>query len=82
MLWRPEQKKDLVEVGGPMKRVRPRGLVLVAPENRSSDEDSSIIECGRCHKVIYRADEGFDSDAFQQAKKAHYSNSPECEQHK
>ena len=82
MRWRPEEKKDLVEVGGPVKRIAPRGLLLVNSDRRPSDEDPRIIECGRCHKVIYTADKGFDVEAFYEARKQHYSSSPECEERK
>jgi hypothetical protein len=80
MLWRPEEKKELIELGGPMKRMAPRGLLLVNPDKRVSEQDPNLIECGKCHKVIYRADKKFDSDAFQEARKEHYSASPECKE--
>jgi hypothetical protein len=79
MHWRPEERKDLIEVGGPIKRMTPRGLLLVDPDKRPSQRDPSIIECGKCHEIIYRTDKGFDANAFQAARKAHYSTSPDCE---
>jgi hypothetical protein len=82
MSWQPEEKRDLIEVGGPVKRVAPRGLLLVNPDKRASESDPSMIECGKCHKVIYKADKGFDVNAFHQARKGHYSASPECEERK
>jgi hypothetical protein len=72
----------LIELGGPIKRIAPKGLVLAGAEKQTSTQDPSSIECGSCHVVIYRADKGFDAKAFQEAKKNHYSTSPACEKHK
>ena len=80
MNWRPEEKKDLIEVGGPVKRMVPRGMLLVNPDKRLSEQDPNMIECGKCHKVIYRVEKTFDSTAFQEARKLHYSTSPECQE--
>ena len=80
MQWRTEERKDSIELGGPVKRMVPRGMLLMNPDKRPSETDPSIIECGRCHKVIYRTDRGFDTSAFQEARKAHYLTSPECEE--
>ena len=80
MTWRPEEKKDLVEVGGPVKRMTPRGMLLMNPDKRPSEQDPNMIECGKCHEVIYRVDKSFDSAAFQEARKLHYSTSPKCQE--
>ena len=82
MRWRPEAKKDSIELGGPVKRMAPRGLLLVNPDKRESERDPSLIECGKCHKVIYKADKGFNVNDFQEARKEHYLISPECEDRK
>jgi len=63
-----------------MKRIAPRGLLLANPGKQSPIQDSSGIECGKCHAVIYRIDNGFDAQAFQEARKKHYSVSPVCEE--
>jgi hypothetical protein len=78
MVWRPVAKKDLTEVSGPIRRIVPRGLTLTNPEKKRPIHDFSGIECGKCHKVIYKPDIGFDAAAFQKAKKKHYSISPAC----
>jgi hypothetical protein len=73
MIWRPAAKKDLIELSGPIRRIAPRGLMLTNPEKERPIQDSSGIECGKRHKVIYKADKGFDAAAFQEARKKHYS---------
>jgi hypothetical protein len=78
MSWKPEHKKELVEVAGPLRRIRPRGLSSLTPFKQEPRPDAKSIECGNCHAVIYRADKKFDSAAFQAAKERHYSLSPEC----
>ena len=72
-------RKDLIELGGPIKRIAPKGLLLAGAGKQTPIQDPSNIECGSCHMVIYRADKGFDTKAFQEAKKNHYSVSPACE---
>jgi hypothetical protein len=80
--WRPAAKKDLRELGGPIKRIAPRGLTLSAARDQAGTRDSSGIECGTCHMVIYRPDGVFDPEAFREAKGRHYSSSPACEARK
>lgn len=79
MNWKPVAKKDLRELSGPIKRIAPRGLILTNPENEKPIHASGWIECGKCHKVIYKADKWFDTTAFKEARKKHYSVSPACE---
>jgi phage FluMu protein Com len=79
MNWRPVAKKDLRELSAPIKRIAPKGLILTNPEKKRPSQDSGWIECGKCHKVIYKADKGFDEAAFKEARKKHYSLSPTCE---
>ena len=81
-LWKPAQKKDLTDLSGPLKRIAPKGLLLANPGKQSPHLDSSGIECGKCHMVIYRANKGFDANALEEARKAHYSTSPACKGHK
>jgi len=80
MRWKPEATKDLTELAGPTKRIAPRGLLLANPGKQTPTQDSYNIECGKCHMVIYRAENSFDAKAFQDAKKKHYSVSPACEE--
>jgi len=80
MQWSPEEKKDSIELGGPVKRVVPRGLLLVDSDKPVPERDPNMIECGKCHKVIYTITAAFDSNAFQEARKEHYLASPECEE--
>jgi len=82
MNWRPAVKKDLIELSGPIRRIAPRGLMLTNPEKERPIQDSSSIECGECHMVIYRADNGFNAKAFQEARRKHYSFSPTCQDQK
>jgi hypothetical protein len=63
-----------------MKRLAPKVFLLTNPRKRASIEDSDNIECGKCQRVIYRADNGFDARALQEARKKHYSISPGCEE--
>ncbi len=79
MLWKPASKKELTELAGPLKQIAPKGLLLAKPGKQAPIQDSSSIECGKCHVVIYRADKGFDAKAFQEARKMHYSIFPACE---
>jgi hypothetical protein len=65
-----------------MKRIAPKGLLLVNPDKQDPMQDPNSIECGSCHTVIYKADKGFDAKAFEEAKKNHYSASPACEKQK
>jgi hypothetical protein len=76
--WRPAAKKDTIELAGPIKRMAPRGLLLASPNQQAPVQDPKTVECGKCHKVIYTAKNGFDSAAFQAAKADHYSASPSC----
>ena len=69
-----------MELSGPMKRIAPKGLLPTNTRKETSIQDSSIIECGKCGEVIYRADNGVDAKAFQEARKKHYSISPGCEE--
>ena len=78
MIWRPIAKKDLIELSSP-RRIAPRSLTLTNPEKERPVQEYGWIECGKCHKVIYKADKGFDAAAFQEARDRHYSVSPECE---
>jgi hypothetical protein len=78
-LWKPAPKKDLAELSGPLKRVVPKGLLLANPGKQAPTQDSKSIECGKCHALIYTANEKFDLKAFQEAKKIHYAISPACE---
>jgi hypothetical protein len=79
MIWRPVAKKDLRELSGPIRRIAPRGLTLTNSEKEKPIQNSGWIECGKCHKVIYKADKEFDAAAFREARKKHYSLSPTCE---
>ena len=80
MRWRPVPKGDISELAGPTKWMMPRGLLLAKPGKQMPFHDSSAgIECGTCHRVIYRAEGDFDREAFYAARKKHYSVSPECE---
>lgn len=80
MRWKPIPRRDVSEVAGPMKRMRPRGLLLGMPGKQAPFQDSgNIIECGNCHLVIYRSEGAFDREAFYAARKKHYSVSPACE---
>ena len=82
MRWTPAPKKDIAEVAGPIKRIAPRGLLLAKPGKQAPVQDSpNAIECGACHKIIYQAEDVFDVEAFQAAKKRHYEVSPSCENH-
>jgi acetyl-CoA carboxylase beta subunit len=72
-------KKELIELSAPIRRIAPRSLILTNPEKERPIQESSWIECGKCHKVIYKADKEFDAAAFQEARNRHYSISPECE---
>ena len=72
----------MIELGGPIKRIAPKGLLLAGAGKQAPIEDPSGIECGSCHMVIYKADKGFDAKAFEEAKKNHYSAYPACEDHK
>ena len=65
-----------------MKRIAPRGLLLANPAKQTPIQDSGEIECGSCHEVIYKADNGFDVNEFQSAKEKHYSISPACKERK
>jgi hypothetical protein len=69
-----------VELSGPLKQVVPKGLLLANPGKQAPIQDSKSIECGKCHAVIYTADEKFDPKAFQEAKRTHYVISPTCEE--
>lgn len=80
--WRPTPRKDSVQLGGPIKRIAPKGLLLAGAGKQAPALDPSGIECGICHNVIYKADKGFDAKAFQEAKKTHYAASPACENQK
>jgi len=80
VLWKPAAKKDFMELSGPMKRITPKGLLPTNTRKEASIQDFSIIECGKCGEVIYRADNGVDAKAFQEARKKHYSISPGCEE--
>lgn len=80
--WRPEADKESSELGGPMRRIVPRGLLLAAPAKQAPIPESGEIECGSCHGVIYKPDNGFDAREFQEAKEKHYSLSPACKGHK
>jgi hypothetical protein len=62
-----------------MKQVTPKGLLLANPGKQAPVQDPKSIECGKCHVVIYTANERFDPKAFQDAKRIHYSISPTCE---
>jgi len=80
MQWRPTASKDLRELAGPMKRVAPRGLLLANPGKQAPVPDAEVVECGVCHKVIYRAvGGGFNSEEFRAERKKHYAVSPGCE---
>jgi hypothetical protein len=79
MSWRPVARKDLRELSAPIRRIVPRGLILTDPERNRPIQGSGWIECGKCHKVIYKADKGFDEAVFKEARKKHYSASPACE---
>jgi len=72
-------KRDLMELSGPIKRMAPKGLILARPGKQTPIESSNSIECGKCHMEIYRADDGFNANEFQEAKRKHYSNFPACE---
>jgi hypothetical protein len=50
------------------------------PGKQAPDQDSKSIECGVCHSVIYKAEDVFDKEAFQEARRKHYSASPACEE--
>jgi hypothetical protein len=65
-------------MAGPMKQVDPKGFVLAHPGKQTPMPDSNVIECGKCHNVIYRPEKEFDVTVFRTAIKAHYSISPEC----
>lgn len=80
MLWKPVRKKDLIELAGPIKRIAPKGLMLSNPGKQAPNQDSDSIECGKCQTVIYKADDGFDANAFDEAKRKHYSSSPTCKE--
>lgn len=82
VVWRPALRKELIELGGPIKRIAPKGLLLAAAGKQAPIQDPSSIECGSCHRVIYRPDKEFDATAFEKAKKNHYSAYPPCENHK
>jgi len=77
-VWKPTSRKDLIELSGPLKRIAPKGLLLARPGKQGPIQDTNSIECGKCHMVIYDADKGFDTKAFQEARNRHYSISPEC----
>ena len=79
MLWKHVPKKELTELSRPLKQIAPKGLLLANPGKQAPIQDSSIIECGKCHMVIYKADKEFDAKAFQEARKMHYSFYPACE---
>jgi ribosomal protein S27AE len=79
-VWRPSPKKDPKELGGPIKRIAPRGLLLANWEKEAPIQDPRSIECGKCHAVIYRAEKGFDAKTFEEARKKHFSNSPGCDE--
>jgi hypothetical protein len=78
MSWRPEHRKDLGEVSGPIRQVVPRGIFGAYAARRKQARVSEGIECGSCHAVIYKPDKEFDREAFEAAKKEHYSASPTC----
>jgi len=82
MHWKLAPKKELMGLSGPLKRIAPKGLLLARSGKQTPIQDSSSIECGKCHMVIYRADKVFDAKAFQEAKNRHYSISPACEDQK
>lgn len=77
--WKPAPKKDLTELSGPLKHVAPKGLLLANPGRQAPIQDSKSIECGKCHALIYTANDKFDPVAFQEAKKKHYATSPACD---
>jgi hypothetical protein len=79
MRWKPVPERNVNELGGPMKRMVPRGLILGKPGRQAPVQDSGGIECGTCHMVIYKVDGVFDAEAFQAARRKHYSVSPACE---
>jgi len=80
MRWKPLPKRDISEVGGPMKRMAPRGLLLANPGKQAPAQDSANgVECGTCHTIVYKAEGVFDKEAFNAARKKHYSVSPGCE---
>jgi len=79
-VWKPAPKRDLVELSGPLKRITLKGLILAKPGKQAPTQDPNSIECGKCHMVIYRADKAFDSKAFEEAKRNHYSVSPACQE--
>jgi ferredoxin-like protein FixX len=53
--------------------------MLARPGKQAPVQDSNCIECGTCHMVIYRPDNGFDAEAFRAAREKHYSAFPACE---
>jgi hypothetical protein len=61
-----------------MKRIVPKGFLLARPGKQAPVQDSKNIECGTCHTVIYRIEGAFNPEAFEAAKKEHYSVSPQC----
>lgn len=79
MIWRPAAKKDPIELSGPIRRIAPKSFMLTNPEKQNPIQDSSGMESGKCRKVIYKADKGFDAAAFQEARKKHYLVSLACE---
>jgi len=78
MRWRPVTKPDIRELGGPMKRLTPKGFLLANPGKQVPDVESEGVECGVCHVVIYRSEGSFDTQAFLAARKKHYEASPGC----
>jgi hypothetical protein len=75
--WKPNLKKELIEVSGPMRRIAPKGL-LISPNRPEGLQDFNTVKCGRCHAVIYVPDREFNKLSFKEAMKRHYSLSPEC----
>jgi len=80
MRWKPAPKRNFSELAGPTKRIAPRGLLLGMPGKQAAVQGpDNGIECGTCHRIIYKSEGVFDAEAFQAARKKHYTVSPACE---
>jgi hypothetical protein len=78
MRWRPYPQKDSNKVAGQPRQLNPRGFLLANPGKQSPDPNSTGIECGKCHAIVYSPEREFDMTAFRAALKGHYVISPDC----
>jgi len=78
MRWRPYTQTDSSDVSGQNKQLNPKRFLLANPGKQSPGPNSTEIECGKCHAIVYSPEKEFDMAAFKAALKGHYVISPDC----